>query len=94
MKTLMIYGATGYTGRMAAEHCKAAGTDLVLAGRKEPPLAEFASRLGVRHRVFGLQGGNAIDAALSGMSAVLNCAGPYMRTAEPLMTAAIRCGVD
>ncbi|SDR92669.1 hypothetical protein [Pseudomonas prosekii] len=27
MKTLMIYGATGYTGRMAAVHAKAAGLD-------------------------------------------------------------------
>jgi short subunit dehydrogenase-like uncharacterized protein len=94
MKTLMIYGATGYTGRMAADHAKAAGIDLVLAGRSEAPLAELASKLGARHRVFSLEDEEAIDAALSGMSAVLNCAGPYLRTADPLMRASIRCGVD
>lgn len=30
-----------------------------------------------------------VDAALSDVSALLNCAGPYMRTAGPLMRAAI-----
>ena len=35
MKTLMIYGASGYTGRMAAAHAKEAGLTLVLAGRDE-----------------------------------------------------------
>jgi short subunit dehydrogenase-like uncharacterized protein len=41
MNKLMIYGATGYTGRMAAEHAKAAaGTPIVLAGRNEAPLVE------------------------------------------------------
>jgi short subunit dehydrogenase-like uncharacterized protein len=94
MKTLMIYGATGYTGRMAAEHAKAAGIDLVLAGRSEAPLAELASKLGAGHRVFSVDDAGAIDAALTGISVLLNCAGPYMRTAEPLMKAAIRCGVD
>jgi len=35
MKTLLIYGATGYTGRMAAENAKAAGTSFVIGGRDE-----------------------------------------------------------
>ncbi|MGQ9368111.1 saccharopine dehydrogenase family protein [Azospirillum sp. ST 5-10] len=93
MKTLMIYGATGYTGRMAAQHARAAGLPLVLAGRTADPLAELAAALGVDHRVFGLDEDSAIDAALSDVSVLLNCAGPYMRTAGPLMRAAIRNGV-
>ena len=32
MSTLMIYGATGYTGRMAAEQAKGRGLDIVIAG--------------------------------------------------------------
>jgi short subunit dehydrogenase-like uncharacterized protein len=35
MKKLMIYGAAGYTGGMAAEHATSAGLDLVLAGREK-----------------------------------------------------------
>jgi short subunit dehydrogenase-like uncharacterized protein len=94
MKTLMIYGATGYTGRMAAGHAKAAGLDLIVAGRNEAPLTELAARLGVSYRVFALNDATAVDAALSGVSVLLNCAGPYLRTAEPLIKAAIRCGID
>lgn len=33
MKTLLIYGATGYTGRMAAERAKALGLNFEIAGR-------------------------------------------------------------
>jgi len=47
MTKLMIYGATGYTGRMVAEHAKAAGTPVVLAGRSQGPLSTVASELGV-----------------------------------------------
>jgi short subunit dehydrogenase-like uncharacterized protein len=94
MTTLMIYGATGYTGRMAAEYARASGLALVLAGRREAPLVEFAAKLGAGHRVFALDDADAIDTAISGVSVLLNCAGPYMRTAAPLMKAAIRCGVD
>lgn len=54
MKNMMIYGATGYTGRMAAQHAHAAGTPLVLAGRNEATLATLASELGVPYRVFAL----------------------------------------
>lgn len=35
MNTLMIYGAAGYTGGMAAEHAASAGLNLVLAGREK-----------------------------------------------------------
>ncbi|WHS58375.1 hypothetical protein [Pseudomonas sp. G2-4] len=35
MRKLMIYGAAGYTGGMAAEHAASAGLDLVLAGREK-----------------------------------------------------------
>lgn len=90
----MIYGATGYTGRMAAAEAAAAGLRPILAGRTERTLAALAEELRVEYRVFGLDDPADIDPALSGVSVVLNCAGPYARTAEPLMTAAIHTGTD
>lgn len=90
MQKLMIYGATGYTGRMAAEHAKAAGLDPILAGRSPQKLTALATELGLDHRVFDVDDPTAVDEALSGISVVLNYAGPYRRTAEPLMTAAVR----
>ncbi|GAA1681025.1 membrane protein [Mycolicibacterium murale] len=92
MPTLMIYGATGYTGRMAAEHAAAAGLDLVLGGRNHARLAALAHELEATHRTFDLDNDNAIDTALSDITVVLNCAGPFLRTAKPLMQAAIRTG--
>ena len=35
MVSLIIYGATGYTGRMASEHAKSIGLDFAPAGRSE-----------------------------------------------------------
>ncbi|KKF00880.1 saccharopine dehydrogenase family protein [Mycolicibacterium obuense] len=93
MGTLMIYGATGYTGRMAADHATAAGLNPVLAGRDGPRLTTLAGELGVQHRPFSLDDSSAVDAKLQGVSALLNCAGPFLRTAQPLMAAAIRSGV-
>ncbi len=93
MTKLMIYGATGYTGRMAAAHAKASGTSIILAGRSEEPLAKLASELGVEFRSFPLDDAAAIDENLNEVAVVLNCAGPFMRTAKPLMEASIRNGV-
>ena len=93
MKKLMIYGATGYTGRMAAQHAAAAGTPLILAGRNEAALASLAASLGVQYRVFALDDETAIDGALHGVAVLLNCAGPFAGTAGILMRAGIRHGV-
>jgi short subunit dehydrogenase-like uncharacterized protein len=92
MNRLMIYGATGYTGRMAAIHARAAGLDLILAGRDETRLAELGRSLGMEHRVFTLDHDAAIDAALQDVAVLLNCAGPFQRTADPLMRGVIRRG--
>ncbi len=89
MPTLMVYGASGYTGRMASEHAAASGLDLVLAGRNGSALSPLAEELGVEYRVFGLDEVPAV----SDVTVLLNCAGPFARTAKQLMTAAIAAGV-
>jgi short subunit dehydrogenase-like uncharacterized protein len=92
MKTLMIYGAAGYTGRMAAAHAKAAGLHITLAGRDAKPLADLAAVLDVDYRVFALNDDAAIAAGLADVAVLLNCAGPFLHTAEPPMKAAIKRG--
>ncbi|MEB2846504.1 hypothetical protein GAO09_04775 [Rhizobiales bacterium RZME27] len=93
MKKLMIYGATGYTGRMAAHHATAAGTPIVLAGRTRASLASLGEELGVEHRVFALDDDGLIDRSLEDIAVILNCAGPFATTADILMRAAIRNGL-
>lgn len=92
MKTLLIYGATGYTGRMAAERAKTLGLDFEIAGRNQQRLAPLAEQLGVPFRVFEADA----DAAqsLAGIDVLLNFAGPFAQTAEPLMRACLEAGVD
>lgn len=93
MKKLMIYGATGYTGHMAAERAAAAGTLLILAGRNEAALATLAASLDVEYRVFPLEDITAVDRSFSGVGVLLNCAGPLSKTADVLTRASIRNGV-
>jgi len=93
MKTLMIYGAAGYTGRMATEHAKAAGLDVIVAGRLEDRIAEVAAELDLSFRTFSIDDPGAIATALEGVDVLLNAAGPFVRTAGPLMRAAIAAGV-
>jgi short subunit dehydrogenase-like uncharacterized protein len=92
MSTLLIYGATGYTGRMAAERAKALGLDFAIAGRNQQRLASLAAQLDVLYRVFDSDADAAVS--LSGVSVLLNFAGPFAHTAEPLMRACIKAGVD
>lgn len=92
MNTLLIYGATGYTGRMAAERAKALGLPFEIAGRDHTRLAALAAQLDVPFRVFDADP-HAQD-SLSGISVLLNFAGPFVYTAEPLMRACIKAGVD
>ncbi len=90
MGTFLLYGATGFTGRLAAERAAELGMRPVLAGRSAWPLSGIARSLGLEHRVFGLGDPVAIDAALAGVSLVLNAAGPFSQTAKPLVEACLR----
>jgi short subunit dehydrogenase-like uncharacterized protein len=92
MSTLLIYGATGYTGCMAAERAKALGLRFEIAGRNQAHLAALAARLDVPFRVFDADADAA--GSLAGISVLLNFAGPFAHTAEPLMRACIVAGVD
>ena len=44
--TIIVFGATGYTGRLTAERLVAQGAAPVLAGRSEARLRELSDRLG------------------------------------------------
>ena len=92
MNKLMIYGATGYTGRMAAEHAKAQGLDVVIAGRTHEKLESLALELDVPYRVFTPDRQTAQH--LNDIGVLLNFAGPFAQTAEALMHACIVAGVD
>lgn len=94
MAKVMIYGATGYTGGLISEQAKKAGLDFVIAGRTKSSLQELGTKLSVtQFRAFDLNDSGLIARNLDGITTLLNCAGPFSRTAEPLIQACIRNGV-
>ncbi|EJL93739.1 hypothetical protein [Pantoea sp. GM01] len=52
MKTLMIYGASGYTGSMIVQHVLASGISVIIAGRNKEKLAAMANDLNLPFNVF------------------------------------------
>jgi short subunit dehydrogenase-like uncharacterized protein len=90
MSAYLIYGANGYTGALVVREAVARGQRPILAGRSATPLASLAQELNLEHRVFSLADPAAIDAGLREVTAVLNCAGPFSRTAQPLADACLR----
>ncbi len=64
----------------------------VLAGRNAEAVAALARQEHLEHRVFALEDPAALDAGLNNVAVVLNCAGPFSRTAKPMAEACIRCG--
>lgn len=91
--TILIYGATGYTGKLVAMHARDTGLCFEIAGRNAAQLSALADQLNVPCRVFSLDDPATIQASLAGVVAVLNCAGPFASTARPLMEACIACGI-
>ena len=79
MSDWLIYGANGYTGTLIAKEAVSRGMRPVLAGRSRA-VAEMATRLGLPHRIFGLDDAAAVREGLAGMTAVLHCAGPFAHT--------------
>ncbi|RYC65224.1 hypothetical protein CHU98_g977 [Xylaria longipes] len=77
MGKLMIYGATGYTGRIACQHAKSLDLQFVLGGRSQGKLAELAAQLTAPCMVFSVDNPDDIALALKDIKVLLNCAGPF-----------------
>jgi short subunit dehydrogenase-like uncharacterized protein len=89
----LLYGASGYTGELIARRARTQGARPVLAGRSAGAVSGLAGELGFEHRVFALDDAPAIARGLEGMKAVLHCAGPFSRTAAPMVEASLKAGV-
>jgi hypothetical protein len=74
---IAVYGASGHTGRFVLAELHRRGRTPVPLGRSIAPV----------------DSPELLDRALSGADAVINCAGPFLDTAEPLIEAALRAGI-
>lgn len=86
----LIYGATGYTGKLTARTAKAQGLKPILAGRSEDKVKALATELGLEWRAFDLKETAKLDAALKDVAVVLHIAGPFSATSKPMADACIR----
>jgi short subunit dehydrogenase-like uncharacterized protein len=86
----LLYGATGYTGRLVARRLADDGVDVVLAGRDPERVRAVAEPLGLAWTAFGLCDAEATARALDGVDVVLHAAGPFETTAAPMVAACLK----
>lgn len=90
MSTFLLYGANGYTGRLIARYAADYGLKPLLAGRNREALETLANSLNLPWRVVDLEDPAGLDRVLSEVDVVLHAAGPFRRTAAPMIEACIR----
>ncbi len=87
----MLYGATGYTGKLLLEEAIQRGHRPLIAGRSEAKLKPLADAYHVEYVAFSLD--EAADRLRGlGVDLVLNAAGPYLYTGAPMMDACLHAG--
>jgi len=92
--SVVVYGANGATGRMVAARALERGLPIVLAGRDHGKLEALSAALGgVPVRIACLDDQASLVRALDGAAAVLNAAGPFEDTIEPVLRAALTAKV-
>lgn len=94
MSTLLIYGSYGFVGDLVAREALERGPKPILAGRDREQLVEQARELECPARRFGLDDPAVVAEALEDVDCVLNCAGPFSNTAEPLVEGCVRTGTQ
>ncbi|MEO3431981.1 NAD(P)H-binding protein [Inquilinus sp. CAU 1745] len=90
-RAVAVYGATGHTGRFVVAELLRRGVEPIAVARDGAKLAEFAGT-GVAVCVASIDAPETLDRAFSRAGAVINCAGPFLDTADIVAAAAIRAG--
>ena len=89
-KNWMIYGAYGYTGELVVQEAIAQQRQTVLAGRNDSKTKAVAEKYNLSYKAFGVDDAGDF---LQDIDIMINCAGPFDQTAEPLMDACIKHSV-
>lgn len=93
-RAVTVFGAYGHTGRFVVSQLRQRGWTPILSGRDASKLKAIAAEHpGSEVRVAAVDDPRSLDRAISGAGAVINCAGPFLDTAAPIIEAAIRSGI-
>ena len=101
---IVIYGATGYTGRLVAEYLahnyagRADAPKWAMAGRSQAKLAEVRDLIGAPSDTPLIVADSDDAASMAALAAqasvVLTTVGPYQLYGEPLLKACVEAGTD
>ncbi len=91
-RCVAVFGASGHTGQFVVTELLRRRFRPIAIGREAARLAGFQNR-GIESRTAKIDDPASLDQALTGAAAVINCAGPFLDTAEPLVEAALRARV-
>jgi short subunit dehydrogenase-like uncharacterized protein len=98
---IVLYGATGFVGKLTAEYLAKAGGDarIALAGRSADKLAAVRDTLGDKARSWELITADAsqpstLNAMAERTQVVVTTVGPYIRYGLPLVAACAAAGTD
>lgn len=85
----ILYGANGYTGEIIARKAKEYNLTPILAGRNKEKIIKLSDELNLPYRIFSLDDPKEIQKNIQGSELVFNAAGPYTKTAKPIVEACI-----
>lgn len=90
---MVVFGATGYTGRLVAERLVARGVRPVLAGRSADRLAALAESLdGLEWRVADASRQSSVYGAVGDGEVLVSTVGPFTRWGATAVRAALAAG--
>ena len=89
-KNIAVYGAYGHTGRFVVQELRKRGWNPIASGRDPEKLHLLAA---VETRAASIDDPAALDRALAGTAAIINCAGPFLDTGAALLEAAMRAHI-
>jgi short subunit dehydrogenase-like uncharacterized protein len=90
---LLVYGATGFTGKLIARSARDQGVPTVLSGRNPEKLRAVSSEVDLDFRVAQLHEPESLDRSLEHVGVVVNTAAPFSLSAPLLIEACLRNGV-
>lgn len=94
VQAVAVYGATGHTGRFVIRELERRGCAAISIGRSNAPPSDESRPYAWREwRCASCDDPDALDEALRGAGAVINCAGPFLDTAPALIEAALRADI-
>jgi short subunit dehydrogenase-like uncharacterized protein len=92
-RRIVVFGATGYTGRLVAERLAAQGERPVVAGRSQERLDELSGRLGGLETVRAdAMRSNSVFSMVARDDVLISTVGPFAKWGDPAVRAAIAAG--